>query len=56
MHLRTLVILALVAIVAALEGKSNGWKDAHIEVARECQRLGSFYVGDQIFTCSLKDK
>jgi hypothetical protein len=29
-----------------------GYVIAHSEVARECERLGSFYVGDKIFKCS----
>lgn len=28
-----------------------GWIMAHNEVARECERQGSFYVGRVTFTC-----
>lgn len=28
-----------------------GWHDAHYTVARECERLGSFYVGKKTFKC-----
>lgn len=28
-----------------------GWGAAHGEVARECERLGGFYVGNKVFEC-----
>lgn len=28
-----------------------GWCYAHVTVATECQRLGSFYVGKNTFKC-----
>jgi uncharacterized membrane protein (UPF0136 family) len=31
-----------------------GYLVAHSEVARECERLGSFYVGKQTFHCEVK--
>ena len=32
-----------------------GWIIAHNTVAVECQKLGSFYVGDKVFKCELKE-
>lgn len=29
----------------------GGWTYAHFIVADECEKLGSFYVGDQVFKC-----
>ena len=42
----TAVALALTGLV---------WAMAHSEVARECEKLGAFYVGDKVFECKLKD-
>jgi len=28
-----------------------GWRSAHITVAMECERLGSFFVGKKVFKC-----
>ena len=28
-----------------------GWVDAHITVAKECERLGAFYVNRSTFKC-----
>ena len=44
------VILAL-AIVFLF---STGWVAAHVEVKRECDRLGAFYVGDKVYRCEEK--
>lgn len=38
----------LIAVVLTTYGA------AHSEVARECDRLGGFYVGDQIYECKRK--
>lgn len=32
-------------------GRFIGWESAHQTVAKECQRLGSFYVGKTVFKC-----
>lgn len=39
--------LVIVAIVAYW----LGYAAAHTEVARECERLGSFYVGKKTYHC-----
>ena len=38
----------LIAVVLTTYGA------AHSEVARECDRLGGFYVGDQVYECKRK--
>jgi hypothetical protein len=44
--LTTAVALALTGLV---------WAMAHIEVARECEKLGAFYFGDKVFECKRKE-
>lgn len=41
----------LLLVIGLLIGYSVGWKNAHKTVATECQRLGSFYVGNKVFKC-----
>lgn len=43
--------LIMVALVFGGIGYFWGWVGAHAEVARECERLGKFYVGDKVFEC-----
>ena len=43
----TAVLLALIGMVLAM---------AHTTVARECDKLGAFYMGDQVFECKRKAK
>lgn len=31
-----------------------GWAVAHNTVAKECQKMGSFYVGDTVYECKAK--
>ena len=38
----------------AFSGWLLGYVMAHSEVARECERLGGFYVGTKTYTCSTK--
>ncbi len=38
-------------IIASLIGALVGWVVAHGVVATECERLGSFYVGEKTFHC-----
>jgi hypothetical protein len=42
----------LVALLALWVGHSWGWNHAHSTVARECERLGKFYVGDTVYRCT----
>lgn len=42
----TVVALSLTVLI---------WSMAHSEVARECEKLGAFYVGDKVFECKRKE-
>ena len=44
--LTTAVALALIGSV---------WAIAHSEIARECEKLGAFYVGNKVFECKRKE-
>jgi hypothetical protein len=39
------------ALLCLWLGSTIGWIYAHSVVARECERLGSFYVGDSVYKC-----
>lgn len=41
----TVVVLGLIGMI---------WSIAHSNVAHECDKLGAFYVGDQVFECKRK--
>jgi hypothetical protein len=43
------------AILMLLMGVLFGWIFAHGEVANECRKLNSFYVGDTVFHCGVKE-
>ena len=43
-------ILILVIVLATF----IGWDYAHRTVAKECERLGAFYVGDKTYECRVK--
>ena len=40
------------ALVLALTGLI--WSMAHATVAHECETLGAFYIGDQVYECKRK--
>lgn len=44
----------LSAILMLLMGALFGWIFAHSEVAKECEKLNSFYVGDTVFHCEIR--
>ena len=46
----------LAFVIGLLVGCLGGWRLAHITVATECERLGSFFVDDKTFECKLKEK
>jgi hypothetical protein len=49
--------LLAVALIAALGLiLALAWALAHSTVARECERLGAFYVGDKVYECRLKER
>lgn len=39
------VLLSLIVLI---------WSMAHTTVAHECDKLGAFYVGDQVYECKRK--
>ena len=43
----TAVLLALIVLI---------WVMAHTTVAHECDKLGAFYVGDQVYECKRKER
>jgi uncharacterized membrane protein len=48
MHIAFTFFLVLIAVILAYR---SGWQKAHDTVAKECELLGAFYVGDQVFKC-----
>lgn len=44
------VIAALIGGIGALVG----YGEAHGTIARECERLGGFYVGSKTYVCEVK--
>lgn len=49
------VILAFV--IGCLLGYGQGWVSAHHTVAKECERLGSFFAGKKVYRCTeIEDK
>lgn len=42
----------LMLIIGLFIGYNIGWLKAHNTIATECQRLGSFYVGNNVFKCN----
>lgn len=45
----------LVAIIALIIGYHFGWGFAHYTVGKECERLGGFYVGKDVYQCVKKE-
>jgi hypothetical protein len=43
--------IATVTLVAVF---GLGWAVGHSVVASECQKLGSFYVGETVYECKVK--
>lgn len=42
----TTCLLALIGLI---------WSMVHTAVAHECDKLGAFYVGDQVYECKRKE-
>lgn len=40
------------AIICLLVGYHWGWINAHLTVAKECERLGKFFVGKTVYECT----
>lgn len=41
-----------IGLVCVWVGYQLGWRDAHVCVARECERLGKFFVGKTVYECT----
>lgn len=41
-----------IGIIIGLAGFVVGWVFAHETISKECDRLGSFYVGSKVYQCS----
>lgn len=41
----------LISIIAVYLAYQLGWEVAHLTVAKECERLGAFYVGKKTYRC-----
>ena len=54
--MNNLLYLILCVLLSALTfaGWTLGYVMAHNEVARECDRLGGFYVGLKTYSCQIK--
>lgn len=46
--------MILMALICSLTGGAIGWAVAHTEIAIECERQGSFYVGKKDYVCEEK--
>lgn len=46
--------VCVIFVLFFLIGMLFGWIFAHGEVAKECQKLNSFYVGDVVYRCEVK--
>jgi hypothetical protein len=44
------ILLAL--LIGYIVGRTDGWHRAHECVAKECERLGAFFVGNKTFKCT----
>lgn len=38
-------------LIGVILGALIGWNAAHVTVAEECEKLGGFFVGKQVFKC-----
>jgi uncharacterized protein YcfJ len=45
-------IAVIALIIGLIIGYRLGWEGAHRTVATECEKLGSFYVGERVFHCT----
>lgn len=46
--------ITVISIIVILAWCGLIWAMAHSTVAKECEKLGSFYVGDKVYDCKLK--
>lgn len=45
--------ILFVGLLCLLVGYRAGYEIAHMIIARECERLGGFYVGSKTYKCHL---
>lgn len=45
------MLLTIGILIAFIVGHCNGWIVAHATIAKECERLGGFYVGKKTYKC-----
>ena len=50
----TTVAGIIVVVFIAAMGAVAGWHDGRKGLVSDCERIGSFYVGDKTFECKLK--
>lgn len=48
--------ILLAGILCLLFGYRLGYEIAHTTIARECERLGGFYVGKKTYKCTTIDE
>lgn len=48
--------MSTLIVIVLIVGFCMGWIAAHSTVASECDRIGSFYVGDTVYVCVKKDR
>lgn len=41
-----------IGLVCVWVGYHMGWRNAHLTVAKECERLGKFFVGKTVYECT----
>ena len=47
--------ILFIALLAFILGSFFGYGATHGEIVTECQRIGTFYVGEKVFKCELTD-
>jgi hypothetical protein len=45
----------LIGLVVGFICYSWGYYEAHITIAKECDKLGAFYVGNTVYECKRKE-
>lgn len=52
----SVVLIILGTLVGTWVGTWVGWLEGQNTVATQCRLLGSFYVGDTVYECRVKEK
>ena len=48
-------VLGVLACIFVAVAFAAGWEVAHSTVGKECDRLGAFYVGKNVYECRPKE-